>query len=105
MGRSWGGALLFYRLYGQGDTVYRRSCLIPVLQNLYLLRLGFDVQSIGLLVGLGQVVWAATALPADLLNNRIGLRNALMLGYSLLALRQAPRTHSPPSGWHKEPIP
>ena len=36
--------------------------LVPVLQNLYLLRLGFDAQFIGLLVGLGQVVWAATAL-------------------------------------------
>jgi hypothetical protein len=60
--------------------------LIPVLQNLYLLRLGFDVQFIGLLVGLGQVVWAAAALPAGLLSNRIGLRNALMLGYSLFGL-------------------
>jgi predicted MFS family arabinose efflux permease len=57
--------------------------LIPVLQNLYLLRLGFDVQFIGLLVGLGQVVWAAAALPAGLLSNRIGLRNGLMLGYAL----------------------
>ncbi|MBW7884740.1 MAG: MFS transporter [Caldilineaceae bacterium] len=60
--------------------------LIPVLQNLYRLRLGFDVQFIGLLVGLGQVVWAAAALPAGLLSNRIGLRNGLMLGIGLFGL-------------------
>jgi hypothetical protein len=60
--------------------------LIPVLQNLYLLRLGFDVQFIGLLVGLGQVVWAAAALPAGLLSNRIGLRNGLLLGIGLYGL-------------------
>jgi MFS family permease len=64
--------------------------LIPVLQNLYLLRLGFDVQFIGLLAGLGQVVWAAAALPAGMLSNRLGLRNGLMLGYALFGL-----------GWHR----
>lgn len=60
--------------------------LMPVLQNLYLLRLGFDVQFIGLLAGLGQVVWAAAALPAGMLSNRIGLRNGLMLGSALVGL-------------------
>ncbi len=60
--------------------------LSAVLQNLYLLRLGFDVQFIGLMVGLGQVVWAVAALPAGLLSNRIGLRNGVLLGYALLGL-------------------
>lgn len=50
----------------------------------YLLRLGFDVQFIGLMVGLGQVVWAAAALPAGMLSNRIGLGNGLMLGSAQL---------------------
>jgi predicted MFS family arabinose efflux permease len=57
--------------------------LMPVLQNLFLLRLGFDVQFIGLLAGLGQVVWAMAALPAGRLSNRIGLRNGIMLGFAL----------------------
>ncbi len=60
--------------------------LVAVLQNLYLLRLGFDVQFLGLLVGIGQIVWAAGALPAGILSNRIGLRNGLMLGSVLLGL-------------------
>jgi MFS family permease len=60
--------------------------LVGVLQNLYLLRLGFDVQFIGLLLGLGQIVWAVAALPAGLLSNRIGLRNGLMLGIALFGL-------------------
>lgn len=60
--------------------------LLPVLQNLYLLRLGFDVQFIGLLAGLGQVVWATAALPAGMLGNRIGLRNGLLLGYGLFGV-------------------
>lgn len=60
--------------------------LMPVLQNLFLLRLGFDVQFIGLLAGIGQVVWAAAALPAGRLSSRIGLRNGMMLGYALFGL-------------------
>jgi hypothetical protein len=60
--------------------------LQPVLQNLYLLRLGFDVQFIGLLAGVGQVVWAAAAIPSGLLGNRIGLRNSLLLGCALFGL-------------------
>jgi hypothetical protein len=60
--------------------------LMPVLQNLFLLRLGFDVQFIGLMAGLGQVVWAAAALPAGMLSNRLGLRNGLMLGYALFGV-------------------
>jgi hypothetical protein len=60
--------------------------LVPVLQNLYLLRLGYDAQFIGLLVGLGQVVWAAAALPAGMASNRIGLRNGLVTGLGLMGL-------------------
>lgn len=63
--------------------------LQPVLQNLYLLRLGFDVQFIGLLAGIGQVVWAGAAIPAGLLGNRIGLRNSLLLGCALFGLGTA----------------
>jgi len=60
--------------------------MMAVLLNLYLLRLGFDARYIGLLAGLGQLVWAAAALPAGLLSNRIGLRNNLQLGMGLFGL-------------------
>jgi MFS family permease len=60
--------------------------IIAVLMNLYLLRLGFDVRFIGFLSALGQLVWAATAIPAGLLSIRIGLRNGIMLGQALSGL-------------------
>src|SRR5919204_5087918 len=44
-----------------------------VLFNLYLLRLGFGPQFIGLLVGSGQVLFALAALPASTLGQRIGV--------------------------------
>jgi MFS family permease len=60
--------------------------LIAVLMNLFLLRLGFDVRFIGFLSALGQMVWAATAIPAGMLSIRIGLRNGIMLGQGLFGL-------------------
>ncbi len=62
------------------------SGLMAVLYNLYLLRLGFDARTIGLLGGLGALVWGLAALPAGLLSNRIGLRNSLQLGGVLYGL-------------------
>lgn len=60
--------------------------ILAVLQNLYLLRLDFDARFIGLMVGVGQIIWAATALPAGMVSNRIGLRNSMMLGFALSGL-------------------
>lgn len=57
--------------------------LSAVLQNLYLLRLGFDARFIGLALGAGQLVWAAAALPAAMVSSRIGLRNGYMVGPGL----------------------
>ncbi len=62
------------------------SGLMAVLYNLYLVRLGFDARTIGLLGGLGALVWGLTALPAGLVSNRIGLRNSLQLGGVLYGL-------------------
>jgi MFS family permease len=67
-----------------GTTVF--FGLVAVLQNLFLLRLGFEARFIGLLLGVGQIVWAAAALPAGLLSNRIGLRNGILLGQGLSGL-------------------
>lgn len=59
--------------------------LAAVLQNLYLLRLGFDARFIGLVLGIGQLVWAAAALPAGLVSGRFGLRRGIQLGNVLFA--------------------
>jgi MFS family permease len=60
--------------------------LAAVLQNLYLLRLGFDARFIGLVLGIGQIVWATTALPAGLFSSRIGLRRGYQMGSGFFAL-------------------
>ena len=81
----------FIREYGQAVRAFSPSLLrflfasaigtlvffgiVAVLQNLFLLRLGFDARFIGLMLAVGQLVWAAAALPAGMLSNRIGLRN------------------------------
>lgn len=54
--------------------------LLAVLYNLYLLRLGFDTATIGLLVGVGSLVWGLASLPAGFVGSRIGQRNSVMLG-------------------------
>ncbi len=56
-----------------------------VILNLYLLRLGYGPEFIGLLVGSGQITWAAFALPAGAIGKRMGLREAQVLGLALLA--------------------
>jgi hypothetical protein len=57
--------------------------LQAVLLNLYLLRLGYDARYVGLLAGIGQLVWAISALPSVLVSNRIGLRNSFQLSLAL----------------------
>jgi Major Facilitator Superfamily len=57
-----------------------------VLFNLYLLRLGFGPELIGLLMGSGQLIWALAALPAAAVGRRIGLRTALLNAFVLMAV-------------------
>src|SRR5262245_25824865 len=57
--------------------------ILAVLQNLFLLRLGFEARFIGLLWGLGTLVWAIAALPAGLVSSRLGLRNGILVGQAL----------------------
>jgi hypothetical protein len=57
-----------------------------VLLNLYLVRLGFSLEFIGVLIGAGQVVWALAALPAGALGRRVGLRASLALAHGVMAL-------------------
>lgn len=57
-----------------------------VLLNLYLLRLGYGIEFIGLLIASGQMTWAIVALPASAVGKRIGLQKAIVLAYSLVTV-------------------
>ena len=57
-----------------------------VLLNLYLLRLGFGPEFIGLLIGSGQLIWALFALPAGVIGTRCGVRGAFVAGLLLSSL-------------------
>jgi predicted MFS family arabinose efflux permease len=57
-----------------------------VLFNLYLLRLGYGPQFIGLLVGSGQVIFALAAIPAGQLGQRAGVRGAFCVGLAVIAV-------------------
>jgi MFS family permease len=57
-----------------------------VLLNLYLLRLGFSPDFIGILLATGHITWAVVALPAGMIGRQIGLRAALITANSLTTL-------------------
>ena len=57
-----------------------------VLLNLYLLRIGYGPEFIGLLIAFGQIIWAIGALPAAAFGRRLGLRAALVTSSARLAL-------------------
>lgn len=56
-----------------------------VLLNLYLLRLGYGPQSVGLINGVGALAFALLCPPAGTMGRRWGSRNMLIAGASLLA--------------------
>jgi MFS family permease len=56
---------------------------VGVLQNLYLVRLQFSIETIGAIMGAGQLVWAVAALPSAALGRRIGLKRAVMIGIAI----------------------
>ena len=56
-----------------------------VIFNLYLLRLGYGPEFIGLLIGVGQLAGALCALPAGLVSTRLGARRAIILGLTIVA--------------------
>lgn len=55
-----------------------------VLLNLYLLRLGYGADFIGPFLGLGQAIWALSALPAGILGRRLGPRPTLIAWQALM---------------------
>ncbi|MEM7124901.1 MAG: MFS transporter [Chloroflexota bacterium] len=54
--------------------------VISVLLNLYLLRLGYDTQFIGLANGTISIAFATTSIPAGAIGSRIGHTRAVVLG-------------------------
>ena len=57
-----------------------------VLLNLYLLRLGYGPEFIGIVNGLGALAFSLFCLPAGLLDRRWGSRRLLIAGLSMSAL-------------------
>lgn len=67
-----------------GFTVF--GGIYAVLLNLYLLRLGYGPQFVGLINGTGQLAFAIFCLPAGALGRRWGNRRMLIAGLSMVAL-------------------
>jgi MFS family permease len=81
MGRD---ARLWVAAWGLGS--FGGFGVLPVLLNLYLLRLGHGPGLIGLLQGLGQVGSLAMCLPGVAIGRRLGHRNAMLVGFPLMVL-------------------
>ena len=72
-----------------------------VLLNLYLLRLGFGPEFVGLYVGLGILTYALFCLPAGALGMRWGNRRILIAGVIAMAIGYAliPLAEVVPTSW------
>ncbi len=66
-----------------GFTIF--GGIYTVLLNLYLLRLGYGPQFVGLVNAAGFGTLAVLALPSGALGRRIGVRQAMILGMTLIA--------------------
>jgi MFS family permease len=57
-----------------------------VLFNLYLLRLGYRYEFVGLINGVGMIVFAIFSLPAGFLAKRLGVRRMMIAGMGLMTV-------------------
>ena len=75
--------------------------IFNVLLNLYLLRLGFGLDLVGVIVGAGALLFALCCLPAGILGRRWGSRRAMIVGMSLMVLGNAliPAVEYVPVAW------
>jgi MFS family permease len=55
-----------------------------VIFNLYLIRLGYGPEMIGIIVGVAQFIFALSSVPAGMLGSRYGSRQMLALGIALM---------------------
>ena len=60
--------------------------IFMVLFNLYLLRLGYDLEFIGLTSGVSMLAIAIFSIPAGMMAERWGLRRMMIIGMGLMAL-------------------
>jgi MFS family permease len=63
--------------------------VVGVLMNLYLLRLGYGPEFIGLVLGSGQLAWAVFSLPAGFIGSRIGAKQSMTVGMLVIAAATA----------------
>ena len=72
-----------------------------VLFNLYLLRLDFGPEFVGLVNAVGALAFSLFCFPAGMLGTRLGSRNMLITGLGLLALGYGllPLSEFMPEGW------
>jgi MFS family permease len=75
--------------------------LYSLLMNLYMLRLGYGTEFIGLVHAVGTLGWAAACLPAGRVGRRLGNRRALMAGMGLAAIAYGllPLADVTPGSW------
>ncbi|MEM7336885.1 MAG: MFS transporter [Chloroflexota bacterium] len=60
--------------------------IYTLLLNLYLIRLGYDANFIGLVNGIAPLVLAGASLPASWITNWVGSRKAIIVGYIFISL-------------------
>ena len=59
---------------------------VQLLFNLYVLSLGYDAATLGVLVALPPIMITVTAIPMGMLGQRLGFRTMLLAGVSLMAV-------------------
>ena len=76
------------RLFYTGTAIHGFvfSGVYALLLNLYLLRLGYGPEFIGMTNGIAPIVLAVVSIPAGQLSRRIGSRKALTIGYFFVAV-------------------
>jgi MFS family permease len=94
------------RLYLASWAVFGFTLLngiYPVLFNLYLLRLGYGPEFVGLVNAVGLFGYALFAFPSGILADRFGLRRMMALGVVLSALCNGLQAlvEFLPRGWHE----
>ena len=60
--------------------------ITSVLLNLFLLRLGYGHEFVGLVFAVGALTWAVVSLPAGALGRRWGIRRMMIVGLATMAL-------------------
>jgi MFS family permease len=82
--RALGSAALLYLLAASLVGFAVDGGVYSVIFNLYLIRLGYGPEMIGVIVGVAQFIFALSSIPAGMLGSRFGSRQMLALGIVLM---------------------